>query len=171
MTLIALPLIFAFSFFIYGVTGFGSALVAMPLLTPLLGLGIASPLFALVSLTGESIMLFRYRRQLNIHAVWRLILASLIAIPIGIAIAGSLDDKWVLFLLGVLVSGYACYSLFSPALPQVKNPNWSYGFGFVGGLLSGAYNTGGPQGVKDELAIIKGDMTGAHQLQLDQGDF
>src|SRR5262245_29962540 len=117
MTLITLPLIFAFAFFVFGVTGFGSALVAMPLLTPLIGLGMASPLFALVSLTGEGIMLFRYRHQLNIRAVWRLILASLIAIPIGIGVAHSLDEKWMLLILGIVVSAYAGYGLFNPYLP------------------------------------------------------
>jgi uncharacterized membrane protein YfcA len=29
-------------------------------------------------------------------------------------------------------------------LPKIENPNWAFGFGFLAGLLSGAYNTGGP---------------------------
>src|SRR5262249_41620425 len=123
---------------------FGNALIAMPLLTPLIGIGAAAPLFALVSLTNESITLYRYRQHLNFRAVWRLILASVIAIPIGVTVASSLNQTWVLFLLGIIITAYGSYSLLKPSLPQIHNSNWSFGFGFIAGLLSGAYNTGGP---------------------------
>ncbi len=39
------------------------------------------------TLTSEGIMLVRNRRHLQLHAVWRLMIASLIAIPLGIAAA------------------------------------------------------------------------------------
>jgi hypothetical protein len=142
--LIALPLIFALAFFVFGMTGFGSALVAMPLLSPLLGIEAAAPLFALVALTSEVIMLLRYRQQLNLSAVWRVIAASVVAIPLGITAARELNERLVLFLLGVLVGGYGLYGLISPHMPHIKDLRWGFGFGFIGGLLSGAYNTGGP---------------------------
>ena len=34
--------------------------------------------------------------------------------------------------------------MFGPRLPQLRQPAWAYGFGFLGGVLSGAYNTSGP---------------------------
>lgn len=140
----ALPLIFAVAFFVFGTTGFGSALVAMPLLSPLLGIEAAAPLFALVALTSEVIMLLRYRQQLNLSAVWRVIVASVIAIPLGITLVRGLNEQGVLLLLGVLVGGYGLYGLVSPHMPHIHDLRWGFGFGFVGGLLSGAYNTGGP---------------------------
>lgn len=144
MAVLALPIIFCIAFFIYAATGFGSGLVAMPLITPLIGISVASPLFALVALTGEGIMLFRNRRELRLQAVWKLMLASLVSIPFGIALAHALDEHLVLLLLGTVVSGYALYSLFHPHIPQITNTNWGFGFGAIAGLLSGAYNTSGP---------------------------
>jgi uncharacterized membrane protein YfcA len=141
---ITLSLIFAFAYTIFGAVGFGSALVAMPLLSPLIGIDTAAPLFALVALVSEVIMLLRYREHLNVRGVWRLVLATTIATPFGIAAAGILDEHVALLLLGLVVTSYGLYSLISPRVPEIKNPNWGFGFGFMGGLLSGAYNTGGP---------------------------
>jgi uncharacterized membrane protein YfcA len=89
-------------------------------------------------------MLLRYRQHLNLRGVWRLILAASFATPIGITVAHLLDEHIALLLLGIVVAGYGLYSLFRPHIPPLENPNWAFGFGFVGGLLSGAYNTGGP---------------------------
>jgi uncharacterized membrane protein YfcA len=55
-----------------------------------------------------------------------------------------LDAAIVTTALGVILVGYALYALFSPQLPQLSGRGWAYGFGFVAGLLSGAYNTPGP---------------------------
>jgi uncharacterized protein len=141
---VTLSLIFAIAYIIFGAIGFGSALVAMPLLSPLVGIETAAPLFALTALVSELIMLLRYREHLNVRAVWRLVLATSVATPFGIAVAGILDPRIALLPLGFVVAGYGLYSLLSPHIPQLKNPNWAFGFGFMGGLLGGAYNTGGP---------------------------
>ncbi len=139
-----LALIFAAAYIVFGAIGFGSALVAMPLLSPLIGIETATPLFAVIALVSEVIMLVRYRDHLNVRGVWRLVLATTVATPFGIAMAGLLDQHVALLLLGFIVTGFSLYSLLSPHIPEIKNPNWAYGFGFMGGLLSGAYNTGGP---------------------------
>ncbi len=47
-------------------------------------------------------------------------------------------------LLGIVVTAYALYALTQLRLPEIQHPNWAYGFGLVGGILSGAYNTSGP---------------------------
>lgn len=139
-----IAVIIFFAFLIFALTGFGSALVAMPLLIPLLGVETAAPLFAALAITAECFMLLRYRRTMQISAVWRLALASVVAIPIGLTLAQASDQRLVLTLLGCITAGYGLYSLLRPHLPRIENPNWAFVFGFVGGLLSGAYNTGGP---------------------------
>ncbi|HEX2905806.1 MAG TPA: sulfite exporter TauE/SafE family protein [Phototrophicaceae bacterium] len=144
MSPIFLALIFFLAFFTLSVSGFGHALVAMPLLTPALGVRMAAPLMALASMTGEIIMLIRHRRNLNFKAVSRLALASAIGIPIGVLVTRSLDETLVMTVLGIVAAGYGLYGLLNLHLPKIHNPIWAYGFGFISGLLSGAYNTGGP---------------------------
>jgi uncharacterized membrane protein YfcA len=47
-------------------------------------------------------------------------------------------------ILGVLLILYGLYSLITPNLPVIRNEKLAYIFGFVAGVLGGAYNTNGP---------------------------
>lgn len=142
-----LVIIVFFAVFTQSLTGFGSALVAMALLPGLLEIRIASPLVALMAVTLELLLLARYRESLNFSAVWRLALASLAGIPLGIFVLRQVDERLVLTLLGVVLAGYALYALLNLRLPALQAPAWAYGFGFLAGILGGAYNTSGPPAI------------------------
>ena len=79
--------------------------------------------------------------------MWRLSLAALVGIPIGLALARSVSEDLVLTVLGVILVGYSLYALIAPRLPELKHPLWAFVFGFIGGILSGAYNVAGPAAV------------------------
>ena len=130
--------------FTQSLAGFGVALVAMALLPDLIGIQRATPLVALVGLTLEFFLLLRYREALNINAIWRVALASIIGIPLGIWVLKSVSDRLVLLGLGVVIAGYAIYALLDLHLPSLEKSAWAYGFGLVAGMLGGAYNTSGP---------------------------
>jgi uncharacterized membrane protein YfcA len=140
-------LVMLVSAFTQTLTGFGSALVSMSILPPLLGIHVASPLVALMAITLESILLIRFRGAINFKAVWRLSLAALAGIPIGLVLARTVSEDIVLTVLGVILVGYSLYALITPRLPELKHPAWAFVFGFVGGILSGAYNVAGPAAV------------------------
>jgi uncharacterized membrane protein YfcA len=124
--------------------GFGLALVSMPLLAGLLGVHMAAPLVALVAITTESVVLWRFRRSFSALKVSRLAAAAIVGIPIGVMALRRFDARVVTTVLGVIVISYALYALAAPRLPALAGRGWAYGFGFAAGLLSGAYNTGGP---------------------------
>jgi uncharacterized membrane protein YfcA len=127
-------------------TGFGLALVSMGLLVQILGIQVAAPLVALTAATLELILLVRYRRALNWKAVWQLSVASIAGIPLGILALRHVNDKVVLTVLGLVIVGYAVYALTNPRMPELS-PGWAWEFGFLAGLLGGAYNTSGPPAV------------------------
>jgi uncharacterized protein len=72
--------------FLQTAMGFGSALVAMPLLISKLGLMTAAPLVALMTLTTRLVMLSRYRATFRLADVWRLMLSAAVGIPLGLII-------------------------------------------------------------------------------------
>ena len=137
-------LVIFFAIFVQAASGFGLALVSMPLLVGLIGIGTATPLVALVGITAESFLLRRYWHALNFTAVKQLSLASILGIPLGVYILRQVDARIITTLLGVFVTAYALYALLGPHLPPLHHSSWAYGFGFLGGVLSGAYNTSGP---------------------------
>lgn len=144
MSTALIVVIVTFAVFTQSVAGFGLGLIAMPLLIGILGVQVAAPLIALVAITVEVVLLIHYRHALNLRTLGRLSLASLAGIPIGIFIAAHANERFVLTLLGIVMIFYALYTLTRLRLPAIQHPNWAFGFGFVGGILSGAYNTSGP---------------------------
>ncbi len=124
--------------------GFGMGLVSMPLLLGILDPIGAAALVSLVGITSEIYMIFRYRHRLQLRVVLRLIVASVIGIPFGVLSLGLLDERVILSVLAFIMIGYALVSLLNFPIPVIKNENWSFGFGFLAGVLGGAYNTSGP---------------------------
>ena len=150
----AIVLTIFLAIFTQSLTGFGTGLVSMALLPALVGIRAAAPLVALTAGTLELTLVIRYRNTLNVQSVWRLLIAASGGIPLGIVLLRNLDERIGLTLLGIVLVGYPLYALFSPQLPKLEGRPWPYVFGFVAGLLGGAYNTSGPP------IIIYGDSRG-----------
>jgi uncharacterized membrane protein YfcA len=144
------PLIFFIVFlgaFTQSLTGFGSALVAMALLPPLLGIRVAAPLVAGTFLCLEGMMVIRYRDSIRVDAVWRMLTAALLGAPLGVYLLGHIEERIALIVLGAVISGYALYALVGFHLPELSHPLWAWAAGLVSGMLGGAYNTSGPPAV------------------------
>ncbi len=144
MTALLIALTVFIAIFVQSFSGFGLALVMMPLLSSMIGVHVAAPLVALIALLAEAIILLRYREALNLQAVKRITLASLVGIPFGILAVRYVDESIVLPVLGIVVAGYALYALSNLRLPEIRHPGWAYGLGFVAGVFGAAYNTSGP---------------------------
>ena len=142
--LIALLLILFFSTLVRSTFGFGDALVAMPLLVLVVELNLARAIVALVSITVALVVLLRDWRKVRGSGVWHLVVSALIGIPIGVYGVASFDKRIVKLLLGVIITGYSTFCLLRPRLPVLKSERLAWAFGFVSGVLGGAYNTAGP---------------------------
>lgn len=130
--------------FTQSLSGFGGALVAMAFLPDLLGMQAAIPLVSIFSLTIEGLLLARYHAQLRLENIWQIILASALGVPIGILALKQVEEQLAMTLLGLVISGYAIYSLVQLHLPDLRHPAWGWGAGLMAGMLGGAFNTSGP---------------------------
>ena len=152
--------------FTQSLSGFGIALVAMALLPALIGIRVATPLVALVGITMETVLLIRYREALEIRSIWKVVLAAVIATPLGALFLSRVDENITLTVLGLVIVGYALYALIGSKLPRLENSLWAYLAGFLGGLLGGAYNTSGPPVIvyadcrRWPLETFKGNLQG-----------
>jgi uncharacterized membrane protein YfcA len=124
--------------------GFGDALIAMPLLAMIIGMQAATPLVAMVASTIAFTILLRAWRQVNIQAAWRLVISTIVGIPIGLFFLKSAPEHIAKMVLGAVLVGFGLYNLIAPRLPALKSERWSYVFGLAAGILGGAYNTNGP---------------------------
>ena len=129
---------------VHGTLGFGTALVAMPLLTLTLGVQEATALVAFVILGSTIVVLAGNWRELQPRAAGRLIAGSAAGIPIGIFVLTNAPAPIVQRGLGVVLILVGQYNVFGARNWEAQRPVWAYAFGFSSGLLGGAYNTNAP---------------------------
>jgi uncharacterized membrane protein YfcA len=143
LTILTLLIIFI-SAFIRSTLGFGDALLSMPLLTLTIGIQSATPLVAFASFTVAATIIWGSWRQVDFKAAWRLVLSSMIGVPLGLYLLTTAPEAWVKRVLGLLLLAFGLYRLIQPRLLTLSQQRWAYLFGFVAGVLGGAYNTNGP---------------------------
>jgi uncharacterized membrane protein YfcA len=137
--------------------GFGDALVGMPLLTMVAGIQFATPLIAMVASTiAITILIFEWK-NVEMSAALRLILSTIVGIPVGLFYLDHLPDTVVKVVLASVIILFALFSLMKPGKIGLKNDRSSIIFGFIAGILGGAYNTNGPP------VIIYGTLRGWDQ--------
>ena len=141
LSIFAIVLVAAFA---QSLTGFGFALIVMPLVTLILGVRTAAPVVALAALTVYTVNLVRYRQSINFSEVLRLGIASAAGVPVGIWVLSNADEAVVMRLLGFVLVAYAVYSLLQPRARRNLSRGWVYPAGFLAGCFGGAYNTPGP---------------------------
>ncbi len=143
-----LPLLIALILFVAIATsatfGFGAALLSMPLLTAVLGLQTAAPLFNLAATTATFCIVLLNWKKIFIGPAWRLFLGTVVGVPLGIVLIRTVPEPLVVGALGILLILFGIYRCTNAPLPKLHYPSWGYGFGFVAGILGGAYNTSGP---------------------------
>jgi uncharacterized protein len=143
-TTVAVMAILGVSAFIASAIGFGDALVAMGLVTNLIGLQTATPLVALVATVISSVILAAQWRQLNLKPALPLIISTLVGIPIGLVLLKFVPEAIAQAVLGMILITYGAYGLLGFKLPVVRTDRFASLFGLVAGVLGGAYNTNGP---------------------------
>ncbi len=124
--------------------GFGDALVAMPLLALVLPFKLAAPLVAALSLVTAVVIVAESWRRIHVASVSILVVSAFLGIPLGAFFLSVIDERIVMSVLAVVIILFALYRLASPRLVKLTNDRWAFPFGFVAGVLGGAYNTHGP---------------------------
>lgn len=124
--------------------GFGDALISMPLLAMLIGIRTGTPLVALISITISGTILMSQLRNVHFKSVWLLIVSTLFGIPIGLYLLKGIGENVMKLILSLVLIAFSAYRIFKPRLFALKNDKFACIFGFLGGILGGAYNTNGP---------------------------
>ncbi len=124
--------------------GFGESLLAIPLLTLVIGIQTAVPLIALIAATVTLLLLVWHWQQIDLAATWHLLIAAVVGIPVGVWGLTALPVAWVTATLGIVLIGVGGYNLWQPTWTGLRDPRWIYPFGFLAGILGGAYNMSSP---------------------------
>ena len=126
-----------------GLSGFGSGLIAIPLLAFILPLTLVVPVLGLLSYSGTLLQSFHLRKKV----VWRdmlpLLPFSFLGIVIAIWLLVNVDANSLVFALGCFVVLYSIYSLSSISV-HTGGRRWAILAGSCGGMVGALFGTGGP---------------------------
>jgi len=124
--------------------GFGDVLVSVPILVLFVSPKLVVPLMGLVGATNALIILLRERSSVKWRPVRYLLMASILGVPLGVALLKWLPESTINFTLGVLLVGFCIWSLLGKKSVQLKSPMWAWPFGFGAGVMGGAVTATGP---------------------------
>src|SRR5438876_10466577 len=129
---------------VFGITGFGSALVTIPLATHLVPLKFALALFALVDLCCALSVGLENPKNAKRSEWARLVPMILVGTALGVTLLVNLPRAAGMLLLGLFVLSYALYSLLRHGAARIIAPGWAWLAGLCGGITSTLFGAGGP---------------------------
>ncbi len=145
----AIPLIVAVILFaaayLQSATGFGLALVCMAFAPLVLPVSSAIIYVSIASFFVNLFVIFANRSGFSWRRAVPLSLGMGLGIPLGYYGLRALDGEWVVRLLGVILMAISVTEFLQKRFIRIHFPEKSGGlFGFLGGILAGSFNVGGP---------------------------
>jgi uncharacterized protein len=127
-----------------GLTGFGFALVTVPLLVLFLPAQVVVPIVTLLSNLTHVVVILETYKWIDAKRIWPLIVASVVATPLGTYLLLVLDAKSMKVLIGVVIT-LAAVAMLTGFKRVIRNERLAcIPVGLASGLLSGSTAMGGP---------------------------
>lgn len=130
---------------VFGLTGFGAAMVAVPILVQFIPLQFVVPMLLLLDLVTTSMVGMRNWNSVSRPELLRLIPFMMVGVALGTTVLAKVESRWLLVGLGLFIlvmTGRAL--LTSSARAEEVARGWSVPAGVVGGVFSALFGTGGP---------------------------
>jgi hypothetical protein len=143
-TIAALALVALVAYVIVGISGFGSALVSIPLLAHFLPLTIVLPMLVMVDFTATLTNGLKFRRDIDVNELKTILPTMCVGIVIGVYMLSRLPGTALLPPLGVGIAAYGLYRLREPVVKTFLSGRWGYLAGLAGGFTGGLFGIGGP---------------------------
>lgn len=132
------------AYLVRGLTGFGSGLIAIPLLTLLLPLQAVVPLIVLLDYTASVSQGLRWHKDVRWRELLPLLPFSLAGVLAALVILRTTSTQMMSHALGAFVLFFAVYQFFGLQLSGRYSKTWAALAGSSGGLIGTLFGTGGP---------------------------
>lgn len=129
---------------VFGVTGFGAALVTVPFATHFVSLPFALALFVLMDLANSARIGFENPRNAVRREWTRMVPTILLGTVAGVTLLVQLPRQHATLALGIFVIAFAIYSMTRKESARILPSGWAYLAGFGGGVTSTLFGAGGP---------------------------
>ncbi|MCO8170686.1 sulfite exporter TauE/SafE family protein [Pseudomonas sp. 21LCFQ02] len=131
------------AYVVFGIAGFGTALVAGPVLIHFMPLSRIIPLLVVLDFIAALGNLLPARRSVVKSELLRLLPCMAVGCTLGVLFLLNLKSDVLLLLMGLFVTAYALYSLMVKVRPTQLAAGWAVPMGTVGGLFGALFGSGG----------------------------
>ncbi len=131
------------AYIVFGIAGFGTALVAGPILINFMSLSRIIPLLVLLDFIAAVGNLLPSRKSLVKAELFRLLPCMAVGCTLGVVFLLNLKSDILLLLMGLFITAYALYSLLVKVRPTQLAAGWAIPMGVVGGLFGALFGSGG----------------------------
>ena len=143
MTFVWTLLILFVAYLVRGIAGFGSGLIAIPLLAIFHPLSLVVPIVVLLDYLGSAAQGVKNRNAIKWSELMPLLPFTLLGCVIALYLFSSIDPIALKRALGVFVLIFAVYQILP--LPDLRGSRiWAFPAGLLGGLVGTIFGTGGP---------------------------
>lgn len=133
----------AAAYVVFGIAGFGTALVAGPVLINFMPLSRIIPLLVLLDFVAAFGNWLPARKAVARSELLRLLPFMALGCTLGVIFLLQLKADVLMLLMGLFVTAYALYSLAVKVKPANLAPFWAVPAGTVGGLFGALFGSGG----------------------------
>lgn len=142
--LLLAALIIIVAFFVRGIAGFGSGLIAIPLLAQMLPLSVVVPLVGLLDYLASTSHGARHRQAISWRDIYPLLPFTFAGVLTALYLFHTVDADLLRKALGGFILLYALYTLLSSGPGFYGSRWWAIPGGGLGGLIGTLFGTGGP---------------------------
>jgi uncharacterized membrane protein YfcA len=142
--LLLAPVVTVIAYTVFGLSGFGSTVITVPILAHFLPVAYLVPLMALLDLVSSLLIGRASREHLDKPELKRLMPFMFVGFAIGVTLLVGLPDRSLRLALGVFAVGVGIHGIVNPTLHRRISPWWSIPAGLVGGAIATIFGAGGP---------------------------
>jgi uncharacterized membrane protein YfcA len=137
-------LIVMFGYTVFGLTGFGSSITAVPILVHVIPLKVVVPTMLLLDLGASTLLVMKSYRSTDRKELLRLVPFMLVGMAAGVSLLVNAPERILLLVLGIFVLSYSAWSLLLRHEWAPIRTAWSAPLGMIGGVFTALFGTGGP---------------------------
>ncbi|TNB47723.1 sulfite exporter TauE/SafE family protein [Martelella lutilitoris] len=141
--LLAAPVIFL-GYAVYGLTGFGSTITALPLLAFFMPITTASPVMQVLDILAGFLVGVRGRKSADFAELARLAPFCAVGIVLGLMVFHYAPERALRLTLGVFLIAYSGWNFLRRAAGGPVSSRWAIPAGLSGGIFTALFGTGGP---------------------------
>ena len=142
--LLVAPVVIVIAYTVFGLSGFGSTVISVPILAHFLPVSYLVPMMALLDLASAAFIGTTGREHVAKAEMKRILPFMFVGFVLGATVLVGVPDAYLRAALGIFAMAVGIQSIINPVLHRTISTLWSVPAGIVGGAIATVFGAGGP---------------------------